>query len=82
MAIMHGMAMSVDIAILVEMAILVEIFFLVEMAIVVETVIMADFPLGAQNCEKILKTRVSRFLLFYPLISAFQTFSRISNDGL
>ena len=31
-----------------------------------------DFPLAAQNCERIPKTRVSRFLAFYPLISAFQ----------
>ena len=31
-----------------------------------------DFPLTAQNCERIPKTRVSRFLPFYPLISAFQ----------
>ena len=33
MAIMHGMAMSVDIAILVEMAIMVDIAILDEMAI-------------------------------------------------
>ena len=40
----------------------------------------SNFPLGAQNCEKIRKTKVSRFLAFYPLIWAFQTLSRIPND--
>ena len=91
---MHGMAMSVDIAILVEMAILVGMAILVEMAILVdmailvetaildETVIMVDFPLGAQNCKKIRKTKVSRFLPFYPLTCAFQTLARISIDGV
>ena len=38
---------------------------------------MAISPLGAQNCERIRKTKVSRFLPFYPLILAFQTFSCI-----
>ena len=33
----------------------------------------ADFLLGAQNCNRIPKTRVLRFWAFYPHISAFQT---------
>ena len=40
-------------------------------------ILKSKFPLGAQNCEIIRKTRVSRFLPFYPLIWAFQTLSRI-----
>ena len=36
MAIMHGMAMSVDIAIMVDMAIMVEMAILIEMAISIE----------------------------------------------
>ena len=74
--------MFVRMAILVEIAILVEMASVAEIAILVETGIMVDFPLGAQNCEKMRKTRVSRFLPFYPLIGAFQTLSRISNDGV
>ena len=42
----------------------------------------SNFHLGVQNCERIRKTWVSRFLAFYPLIWAFQTLSRISNDGV
>ena len=37
------------------------------------------------RCAKLRKnpeTKVSRFLAFYPLIWAFQTLSRISNDGV
>ena len=39
-------------------------------------IITIDFPLGAQNCERIPKTRVSRFLLFYPLIQSLRAFRR------
>ena len=39
--------------------------------------IHGDFPLGAQNCERIRKTRVSRFLPFYLLILVFQASSCI-----
>ena len=46
------------------------------------TIRKAKFHLGAYNCEKIRKTRVSRFLAFCRLIWAFQTLSRISNDGV
>ena len=42
--------------------------------------IFIDFPLGAQNYEIILKTRVSRFLAFYPLKSVFQALPCIPND--
>ena len=38
-------------------------------------IIAIDFPLGVQSCERIPKTRVSRFFPFYPLISAFQALS-------
>ena len=47
-----------------------------------EKIRKSNFPLGAWNCEKIRKTWVSRFLAFYPLIWAFQTLSRTSNDGV
>ena len=40
-------------------------------------IITIDFPLGVQNSERIPKTRVSRFLHFYRLISAFQALSCI-----
>ena len=39
-----------------------------------------DFPLAAQNCERIPKTRVSRFFALYPLISAFQALACINAD--
>ena len=39
-----------------------------------------DFPLGVQNCERIPKTRVSRFLRFYPLISSFQALACGNSD--
>ena len=36
-----------------------------------------DFCLNAQSCERLRKTKVSRFLAFYPLILACQAFSCI-----
>ena len=42
--------------------------------------IFTFFPLGAQNYEIILKTRVSRFLAFYPLKSVFEALPCIPND--
>ena len=40
----------------------------------------ADFSFGVQNCEKIPKTKVSRFLAFYPLISSFQALACGNSD--
>ena len=42
-------------------------------------IITIDFPLGAQNCERIPKTRVSRFCLFTPLLRRFRL-SRVSKS--
>ena len=35
-------------------------------------IVGVDFSLAAQNCERVPKTRVSRFLAFYPFIPALQ----------
>ena len=42
--------------------------------------IVINFLLRAQKYERIPKTRVSRFLAFYPLKSAFQALPCIPND--
>ena len=42
-------------------------------------IITIDFPLGVQNCERIPKTRVSRFLLFTSLFRRFRL-SRVSKS--
>ena len=41
--------------------------------------ISIDFPFGAQNCERIPKTKVSRFLLFTPLFRRFRLY-RVSKS--
>ena len=72
LAMMVEMAITVEMAILVETAVLVEMAIMVEIAILVETVIMVDFPLGAQNCERIRKPKFHVFWLFTPLFGRFR----------
>ena len=46
----------------------------------VDMLVGVNFPLAAQNCERITKTRVLRLFAFYPLISAFQALACINSD--